>query len=271
MISDFVNWWNYSVDRLPINSNFDQWAEFVAGDVKHQFYKHFAEKQPEPIRFSLSQLYRPTIVLALAKLQFIELPVETRVRWIFGMGDYTETLITSLMCLRGHEVTDFQYTVEWEGMTGHIDFVVDGTLIDVKTMSHTYWTKFIRNPNDERGYLTQLGVYQQAMDIKNAGFLCFNKATGEMQYVDLGDVRQYVETARQKVALLQHVQSVDDIYKYALPPAPEKSKKTKDWLIPESMKNCPVKGDIYCSEDGETCDIEAFLLKWPYFRQVIGV
>jgi len=111
----------------------------------------------------------------------------TRVKFLYG--DILEELLLSLAREAGHVVEREQERVEWNGITGRIDAVIDGVLVDVKSASSFSFKKFkggLRAEDDPFGYIQQLGGYllslrgEGGIDPSRAAFLVINKETGEI-------------------------------------------------------------------------------------------
>lgn len=93
------------------------------------------------------------------------LPPEAHMKFLFG--DILEELILFLAKESGHDVTRQQEEVDLYGIKGHIDGVIDGVLVDVKSASSYSYRKFkegLRRGADTFGYLTQLGGYREALN-----------------------------------------------------------------------------------------------------------
>jgi len=91
------------------------------------------------------------------------LPVEAKIKFLFG--DILEELLLFLAKESGHDVQHRQKTVTISGVDGHIDAVIDGELVDVKSASSFSFTKFERGGlvgNDPFGYIPQLNAYHYA-------------------------------------------------------------------------------------------------------------
>ncbi len=92
------------------------------------------------------------------------LPPEANMKFLFG--DIIEELILFLAQEAGHDVTNQQQEVTLHGVKGHIDGVIDGVLVDVKSASSYSYRKFkegLRRGADAFGYLVQLGGYREAL------------------------------------------------------------------------------------------------------------
>lgn len=130
----------------------------------------------------------------------------TRIKFLFG--DILEELVLFLARAAGHSVTDEQKEVSVNGIVGHIDALVDGELVDVKSASPYSFDKFasgLKPEDDSFGYLTQLGMYNHAVGGKRAHFLAVNKVLGSLcldphEQVDVNYV-QRTEDAQQMLAM----------------------------------------------------------------------
>lgn len=135
-----------------------------------------------------------------------KLDAPTRIKFLFG--DITELLVLFLAKIAGHSVTNEQETVYVAGVPGHIDALVDGELVDVKSASPYSFDKFkegLTRENDSFGYITQLGSYRSALGHKRAHFLPVNKVLGHLHldtHDDDGtDYERVIEDAKATVAL----------------------------------------------------------------------
>ena len=101
----------------------------------------------------------------------------------FLYGHLLEVLLLFFVRLAGHVVSAEQKEVSVEGIKGHMDCVIDGEVIDVKTASGYAFKKFKEGTlaqNDAFGYLPQLAGYEEAEQTTEGGFLVMNKETGEL-------------------------------------------------------------------------------------------
>lgn len=102
----------------------------------------------------------------------------------FLYGDIIEELILFLARESGHTVTDEQKEVEVDGVKGHIDCKIDGTLVDVKSASTFSFQKFKENKltpdNDSFGYIDQLSAYATALGEDRAAILAMDKQHGHL-------------------------------------------------------------------------------------------
>lgn len=115
------------------------------------------------------------------------LRAHTRIKFLYG--DLLEGLLLDLARRAGHTVEFEQERVEFNGITGRIDAVIDGVLVDVKTASSFAFKKFqsgLQREDDSFGYLEQLKGYLRVVgeagraDPNRAAFLAINKETGKL-------------------------------------------------------------------------------------------
>lgn len=105
----------------------------------------------------------------------------TRIKFL--IGHIAEAVVLFLAKLAGHSVTDQQREVNINGVKGHIDGLVDGELVDVKSASPYSFAKFAAGlipQSDAFGYLSQLGSYANAMRHPRAHFLVMDKVLGKL-------------------------------------------------------------------------------------------
>lgn len=182
-LSDFIDEWNST--GLNVES-FDQdnlnWCSDFYVDT---FKTVYSQQERRPL--SISQLYKPFGFLLLDKFGIHDTSTITcNTKYHFMSGHMWESIIMSLMFQHGVDIHNIQKTVEFHGLEGHIDCMYgDDRVIDIKTMSPHYFKTFTESPNDNRGYLTQIACYQEALDVKYASVLCLNKLTGELRLVNI--------------------------------------------------------------------------------------
>jgi len=102
----------------------------------------------------------------------------------FLYGDVIEEILLTLAKLSGHTVTNEQKKVKVAGITGHMDAVIDGHVVDVKSASPSAFKKFERATlavDDPFGYMQQISAYSEAVpDNKGVAFWAMNKVDGAL-------------------------------------------------------------------------------------------
>lgn len=109
------------------------------------------------------------------------LSAATRLKFLFG--DVLEELILFLARAAGHTVEKEQDEVNLNGVFGHIDGVIDGCLVDVKSASSYGYLKFKEHKlqqDDPFGYLTQIAGYAHGLGQSNGSFLAVDKSQGHI-------------------------------------------------------------------------------------------
>lgn len=106
----------------------------------------------------------------------------------FVFGHMVEALVLFLAKEAGHTVEKEQETVSLDDIDGHIDCVIDGHVVDVKSASTFSFNKFTSGDilcNDPFGYRHQLSGYYETLDTKESevGWLVADKQHGEIALV----------------------------------------------------------------------------------------
>ncbi len=161
----------------------------------------------------------------------------------FHLGDVFESLIVQILSASGVSVTDTQLEVYLDDIPGHIDGIVnEDTVIEIKTMSDSYFRKFTKEPDDSRGYLTQLNTYCHVLGGKHGVWLCLNKQTNDLALVPLVPDKQVIQRAKDVIKYVKEVNSFADIFEYFQAPDAErevfKRQDTGKYVLPESMRYC---------------------------------
>lgn len=188
------------------DSLYDELAQDIARTLKTRL------SDTEPVRktLGLSSVGKP-----LRKLwydfhgdeELVKPDATMRLKYLFG--DIIEDLLLWLVKVSGHTVTDRQKEVECCGVIGHIDSIIDGEVVDIKSASPKSYLKFLGGslPDDDPfGYLAQITAYDKVTGKGHPGFLVMNKVTGEIcEYrpdpdFDMPDVELIIEKAKEVVA-----------------------------------------------------------------------
>lgn len=109
-----------------------------------------------------------------------ELGAHTHLKFL--IGDIYEAVLLFLARVAGHDVSQEQAEVEIDGIKGHIDAVIDGHVVDVKSASTFAFKKFKNgtlNEDDPFGYMEQIGGYSKALGLPGA-FLAGDKQNGHI-------------------------------------------------------------------------------------------
>ena len=127
----------------------------------------------------------------------------------FLYGHMLEEVLLMLIKIAGHKVTDEQKEVSVSGIKGHMDCVIDGEVVDIKTDSSFAFKKFYNKTlaeDDIFGYLPQLAGYEAAMGTNKGGFLAMNKESGEIALYrpdsfDKPDIKKKIKTVKKLIKI----------------------------------------------------------------------
>lgn len=111
-----------------------------------------------------------------------ELLAKTRFKFLYG--HVIEQLVLFLIKEAGHTVEAEQMEIEVDGVKGHIDAIIDGVLVDVKSASPYGYKKFENNTiheDDPFGYIVQISGYSNVVTPdKGPAFIAFDKVHGDL-------------------------------------------------------------------------------------------
>lgn len=125
-------------------------------------------------------------------------PITGKLGFKFLYGDLVEETVLLLAEAAGYTVTDRQLEVSYKvnddwTIVGHMDAVIDGVVVDVKSASDYAFDEVRRTnytlmpENDKFGYRAQLWFYDfQYNGIEDPKFIYVNKQSGDMALVDPG-------------------------------------------------------------------------------------
>ena len=141
-------------------------------------------------------------------------PLSTDARIKFCFGHLLEAFVLLLVKEAGHSVKDCQKEVTVGQVKGHIDCMIDGELVDVKSASPYGFKKFVDGSilkgDDPFGYLYQLSSYGKALKKEKGYFLSIDKSGGGLNLL---------EVPLDRVDPVQRITYLKEIMPHALPPA----------------------------------------------------
>jgi hypothetical protein len=237
--------------------------ETLGSSVTHAFSRHCNPRE-KYTGLRLSQLGKPAVLQALWGLGYEhDGGIALKQRLTFFYGDLFEALLIPLLEAAGykvvdhnnqnifHDIVDGDKRIVYKGVPGHSDVVVEGPtgerfIIECKTSNDRYFGSFMKNPDDERGYVTQLALYEECLGLPGC-WVFFNKNTSEIGVQFLTDeLRQKaLSRADHLIPILTEVHTFEDLARkvydgtlQAPPPVQEvyKRAQTGALLVPPSMK-----------------------------------
>jgi|TARA_R110002167_G_scaffold30012_2_gene99579 hypothetical protein len=125
----------------------------------------------------------------------------------FLYGHIIEELMLFFVDLAGHKLESQQEEVKVLGLKGHVDCIIDGVVVDIKSASDYSFRKFKDgklSEDDPFGYLAQLAAYEHGFGKSGGGFLVANKSSGEIclyrpDELEIPNIESRLETVRKEL------------------------------------------------------------------------
>jgi len=188
LVEDIYTLFDPNVTHTPNEDNLNEVAETIKGILRTRL----AEREPigSPLRFS--SLGKPDRqIWYMAHPEEGEPPEELTAKTYFKFlyGDLIETLLLFLAKESGHTVERMQEEIEVDGVKGHIDAIIDGVVVDVKSASPFGYQKFKTGDifqDDPFGYVHQLAGYADVLTPgEPAAWIPFDKVGGDITVTTL--------------------------------------------------------------------------------------
>jgi len=132
----------------------------------------------------------------------------------FAYGDLIEAFLLFLVKEAGHSVEKEQAEVEVDGVKGHIDAIIDGVVVDVKSASPFGYKKFANRTiteDDPFGYVHQLAGYASVLTPgRDAAWLAMDKVSGDICISPLSATVIKYHQPGQRIAELKSVIAQDE-------------------------------------------------------------
>lgn len=163
----------------------------------------------------------------------------------FFYGDMLENFVLTTAAYAGHDVQQQQARVEYKipgtewRITGRIDAVIDGTMVDVKSVSKHSEEKFKGGLKDDPfAYYAQLNGYAVSSGYARAGFLTIQKELGHINYYPINVSKDDFVTRAETAAKLVSAKTVTFFPTIASVPQSGTSKNEK---LSVTCSYCPFK------------------------------
>jgi hypothetical protein len=194
------------------------------------------------------------------------IPAHVFIKFLYG--HLLEEIVLFLIRLSGHTVTNEQKEVKVNGIKGHMDCVIDGEVVDIKTASSYAFKKFKDGTlaeQDTFGYLAQLAGYEAAEGTNNGGFLALNKESGELTL--------YRPDEFDKPNIKKRITDIKKIVKLDTPPElcynPIPEGKSGNMKLPRECTYCRHKFECHKdSNSGQGLRVFKYSDGLRYFTQV---
>jgi len=179
---DIYALFNPDEDHVPSEEHLDAFCENLKALLRSRLAKQ--EQRGSPLR--ISALGKPN-----RQMWFEAHPVEggkealtPKTYLKFMYGDVIEQLFLFLGKEAGHTIEQEQAEIEVDGVLGHIDAIIDGVVVDVKSASSYGFAKFKTDTvtdDDPFGYVQQLSGYSNVLTPgKDAAWFAIDKVSGEL-------------------------------------------------------------------------------------------
>lgn len=187
LVSDIYNL--FGSGKEPSESNIDELGKVIAYHVANAFKKVDYSERKGKLRGSRmgSNCDRKQWYDTNEPEDGEALEPHTLFKFLYG--NILEEIVLFLAEEAGHDVKHRQQQVVVADVEGHIDGVIDGVLVDVKSANSRGMYKFHRNglkEDDPFGYLPQIEFYLEGLkdvadvDKSRYGFLAIDKESGKI-------------------------------------------------------------------------------------------
>lgn len=181
LVDDIYALFDPNVSHEPDEQHLNE----VAEQFKNLLRVRLKEREPvdNPLRFSsIGKKDRQVWYMANSKIGPEDINAKTYFKFLYG--DVIELLVLFLAKEAGHSVERQQEEIEVDGVKGHIDAIIDGVVVDVKSASPFGFKKFKDNnvlEDDPFGYVNQLAGYSAVLNPgRAAAWVAFDKVSGEL-------------------------------------------------------------------------------------------
>lgn len=180
LVADIYQLFDPNKTHEPSEDNLNE----VAENLKQILRTRLAQREnlKDPLRFS--NLGRPDRQLWYLANGAPQEDLSPKTYFKFLIGDLLEGVLLFLTKEAGHTVERQQEEIEVDGIFGHIDAIIDGTVVDVKTASPFGFKKFKEGTivfDDPFGYIQQLSGYADTLTPgQPAAFLAYDKVGGDV-------------------------------------------------------------------------------------------
>ncbi len=183
LVDDIYSLFDPAIDHKVEEANLDNLCENIKTLIRSRLAADTRDSSPA-LRFSSlgkpdRQLWFDTHPAEGSKEQMLP---KTYLKFMYGA--IIEELLLFLVKESGHSVTDEQKEIEVDGVKGHIDAIIDGVVVDVKSASPYGYKKFKEQrvtEDDPFGYTQQLAGYAAVLTPgQDAAWLAMDKSAGDI-------------------------------------------------------------------------------------------
>lgn len=209
--------------HVPNEDNVERAGELFKEVLRSRFAAREEKTGEAVLRFSSIGKKDRQLWYASRGVPREKLPPKTYLKFLYG--DLIEVLLLFLAREAGHEVTHEQAEVEVDGVKGHMDAIIDGVPVDVKSASSYSFQKFKSGEfmfDDPFGYVSQLSGYAHATDkTDEAAFFVNDKVHGDLTLAYLDDLTIKGNPPGPRIERLRDVIRADEPPARCYDPVPE--------------------------------------------------
>ncbi len=195
------------IDHQCSEENLDAMCE----NLKELFRQRLGKYTPpeSPLRFSSLGKPNRQMWYEAHPVEGSKEPMRPNTYLKFMYGDIIEQMLLFLAKEAGHSVENEQGEVEVEGVFGHIDAIIDGVVVDVKSASPYGYKKFedrTVTEDDPFGYVAQLSGYADVLTPgEGAAWLAQDKVSGDICISPISSIVVRHHPPRERIEELRDV------------------------------------------------------------------
>lgn len=205
LVDDLYNLFEEGYEATPEQT--ESLGKAMAETIAYQLREH-TKTRPRHGHLRMSGIGKPMRQTWYDVKGYERKPIDPPTKIKFLYGHILEDLLLHLTRWAGHTVTHEQHEIDIDGVKGHMDAVIDGAVVDVKTAAPRSWeTKFNQEGlvnNDPYGYISQISSYATAMGKDEGHFLALCKDSGRLKLLtidelEFDDVSQRIKDHRENL------------------------------------------------------------------------
>lgn len=177
LVQDIENLFEgHSLEEVAV----DRFSRGLADEFALRFEDYRKDRKPS---LRLSNYGKPLRQLWYELKSYPREKLSASVKFKLLYGNILESVLLLLASEAGHSVTDQQRPVEVDGVLGHLDAVIDGVVVDVKSASTYNFKRFQSGGirlDDPFGYIPQLSAYSRGLGGVDGAFLVVDKTLGHI-------------------------------------------------------------------------------------------
>lgn len=243
--ADVYELFNPDVEHVPSEENLDEMCNNLKEQIKLRLGKQ--EQSRNPLRFSALGKPNRQLWYEAHPIEDGKEPMDAKTYSKFLYGAVIEELYLLLIKEAGHEVKDEQREVEIDGVKGHIDAIIDGVVVDLKSASPFGYKKFENDTvvqDDPFGYVEQLSGYADVLTPgKDAAWVAIDKVGGSICVSPLTTQVIKHHTPTPRIEELKKVIKSEEVPERCYEPVPDG--KSGNLKLPVGCSYCPHKHRCY--------------------------